>query len=89
MFFGVCKETGMPCAYDLPNVVKVETVEQFEALVTGYNYNSRQRAELQGQPRLKGLAGPMFNGYATRKSTGELVAVIRYEYHKPPEYLKG
>lgn len=70
-------ENGKHCAYDLPNNIK--TAEQFNSLIDGYNYNPRQREELQGQPTLIGLNGPMFNGFGTLKSTGETVAIIRYE----------
>lgn len=37
--------------------------------VTGYNTNKAQRAELQGQPKLAGFCGPMWDGDDT----------IRYE----------
>lgn len=37
--------------------------------ITGYNANPAQRAELQGQPRLSGFCGPMWDGNG----------VIRYE----------
>ena len=30
--------------------------------ITGYLNNSRNRAELQGQPKLSGFNGPMWNG---------------------------
>lgn len=67
------------CVYDVPN--NIETAEQFESLICGYN-NGRlaesQREELYNQPKLLGLNGPMFNGYATL-STGEIVPIIRYE----------
>ena len=71
---------GKKCVYDLP--IKIETVEQFESLIYGYN-NGRlaesQREELYNQPKLLGLTGPMYNGEKILKSTGEEVAVIRYE----------
>ena len=64
-----------------------KTAAEFEALVYGYN-NDRmaesQREELYNQPKLLGLNGPMFNGFGTLKSTGETVAIIRYE--KPSRY---
>ena len=75
-------EDGSKCVYDTPNEIK--NAEQFESLIYGYNENPRQREELQGQPLLLGLNGPMFNGFATLKSTGETVVVIRYE--KPSKY---
>lgn len=37
--------------------------------IKGYNANPHQRAELQGQPKLDGFCGPMWNGNNT----------IRYE----------
>lgn len=36
------------------------------------------------QPKLLSLNGPMWNGWGTLKSTGETVAIIRYE--KPCKY---
>ena len=74
--------TGKTVVYDLPKEIK--TVEQFNSLICGYNENPAHRDELQGQPLLLGLNGPMFNGYSFLKSTGERVAVIRYE--KPTKY---
>lgn len=76
---------GTKCVYDLP--IKVDTVEQFESLIYDYN-NGRmaesQRQELYNQPKLLSLNGPMWNGWGTLKSTGETVAIIRYE--KPCKY---
>lgn len=74
--------TGETVVYDLPKEIK--TAEQFKSLICGYNENPAHRDELQGQPLLLGLNGPMFNGYSFLKSTGEQVAVIRYE--KPSKY---
>ena len=74
--------TGKTVVYDLPKEIK--TAEQFNSLICGYNENPAHRNELQGQPLLLGLNGPMFNGYSFLKSTGERVAVIRYE--KPTKY---
>ena len=71
---------GKKCVYDLP--IKCETVEQFESLIYSYNngrYAESQRIELYNQPKLLGLNGPMYNGEKILKSTGEEVAVIRYE----------
>lgn len=71
---------GTKCVYDLPTEIK--TAAEFESLVYGYN-NGRlaesQREELYNQPKLLGLNGPMWNGWGTLKSTGETVAIIRYE----------
>ena len=75
-------EDGRKCVYDTPNEIK--NAEQFESLIYGYNENARQREELQGQPKLLGLNGPMWNGYGTLASTGETVAIIRYE--KPSRF---
>lgn len=84
MIIGTCIN-GMTCVYDTPE--EIETVEEFESLIRGYN-NGRmaeaQREELYNQPKLKGLNGPMFNGFATLESSGETVVVIRYE--KPSEF---
>lgn len=84
MLTGTCIN-GMKCVYDLP--ADVETPEQFESLIHGYN-NGRmaesQREELYNQPLLIGMNGPMFNGYGTLQSTGEKVAIIRYE--KPSRF---
>lgn len=73
---------GSKCVYDLP--IKVETVDEFTALITGYNDKHWQREELQNQPILIGLNGPMYNGTAYLKSTGEEVTIIRYE--QPSKY---
>ena len=71
---------GKKCVYDLPD--EIDTVEKFESLIYGYN-NGRlaesQRIELYNQPKLLGLNGPMYNGEKILKSTGEEVAIIRYE----------
>lgn len=75
-------ENGNKCVYDLPTEIK--NVEQFNGLIYGYNENPRQREELQGQPLLSGLNGPMFNGFGELASTGEKVTIIRYE--KPSKY---
>lgn len=71
------KGNGFKFVYDLPGNIK--TAEQMESLVWGYNYNDSQRDELQGQPLLLGLNGPMYNGKKVLESTGEEVVVIRYE----------
>ena len=78
-------ENGNKCVYDLPTEIK--TAAEFEALIYGYNdgeYMEQSREELWCQPKLKGLNGPMWNGWGTLKSTGETVAIIRYE--KPSRY---
>lgn len=73
---------GNKCVYDVPSEIK--NAEQFNSLVYGYNENEKQREELQGQPLLIGLNGPMYNGTTTLKSTGETVVIIRYE--KPSKF---
>ncbi len=73
---------GRTCVYDLPN--NINTVEEFTSLITGYNDKPWQRVELQAQPILVGLNGPMYNGTAYLQSTGEEVTVIRYE--QPSKY---
>lgn len=76
---------GKKCVYDLP--IKIDSAEQFESLICGYNDGrlaESQREELYNQPKLLGLNGPMYNGIATLKSTGEEVVIIRYE--KPVEF---
>jgi hypothetical protein len=55
------------------NVIPAMSARGFE--FNGANANSRQRAELQGQPKFKGVCGPMYDGIDT--ATGE--AIIRYE----------
>ena len=71
---------GNKCVYDLPAGIK--TTAELESLIYGFN-NGRmaesQREELYNQPKLLGLNGPMFGGFGTLKSTGETVAIIRYE----------
>ena len=69
-------ENGKKCIYDLPK--GIINAKQFNSLIYGHNRNPRQREELQGQPLLLGLNGPMYNG-TKRLSTGEIVIVIRYE----------
>lgn len=79
MIIGTCVN-GMKCVYDLPN--EIESAEQFKSLICGYNDGrlaESQREELYNQPKLLGLNGPMFNGFGTLKSSGETVAIIRYE----------
>lgn len=79
MIIGTCVN-GTKCIYDLPEEVK--TVEQFKSLIHGYNDGrlaESQREELYNQPKLLGLNGPMFNGYGILRSSGETVAIIRYE----------
>lgn len=73
---------GKRCVYDLPNEIK--NAKQLNSLIYDYNSNPAHREELQGQPLLLGLAGPMYNGIDHFKSTGEEVVIIRYE--KPSEY---
>ena len=76
---------GTKCVYDLPK--EIQTAEQLESLIYDYNNGSfaeRQREELYDQPKLLGLNGPMWGGWGTLKSTGETVAIIRYE--KPSKY---
>lgn len=78
-------ENGKKCVYDLPSNIK--TAEEMQSLVYGYNDGrmaESQREELYNQPKLLGLNGPMWNGWGTLASTGETVAVIRYE--KPCKY---
>lgn len=69
---------GFKFVYDLPKNIK--NVEQLNSLIYDYNYDEKQRDELQGQPKLLGLNGPMYNGTRILKSTGEEVTVIRYEF---------
>lgn len=80
MIMGICRN-GMHCIIETDGVV--ETVEQLNSLIYGYNKNPAQHEELQGQPKLLGFNGPMFNGYKTL-SSGEKAAIIRYEI--PREY---
>lgn len=76
---------GKKCVYDLPSDIK--TAEQMQSLIYSYNVErmaESQRPELYNQPKLLSLNGPMWNGWGTLKSTGETVAIIRYE--KPSKY---
>lgn len=68
-------QDGKPCVYDVPTMIK--NAEQMKSLICGYNDNPRQREELQGEPLLLGLAGPMYNG--NRTINGKEYVVIRYE----------
>ena len=68
---------GFKFVYDLPENIK--NVNQLNSLIYDYNYDEKQLDELQGQPKLLGLNGPMYNGTRILKSTGEEVTVIRYE----------
>ena len=68
---------GHKCVYDLPE--QIQNVEQFKSLIYGYHSSSKTREELQGQPLLIDLNGPMYNGVKWLKSTGEEVTIIRYE----------
>ena len=74
---------GFKFVYDLPENIK--NVEQLNSLIYDYNYNESHRDELQGQPKLLGLNGPMYNGTKILKSTGEEVVIIRYELPKKQE----
>ncbi len=38
---------------------------------TGFNTNPKHRAELQGQPKFAGVAGPMWDGDAVRYECNE------------------
>ena len=62
-------EDGTRCVYGLPPQIK--TAGQMQSLIYDYNYSPKQREELQGQPKLLGFNGPMFNGYRWLASTGE------------------
>lgn len=68
---------GTSCVYDLPGNIKC--ARQMESLIYGYNFNPDHRSELYGQPKLLGLAGPMFNGYRHLENASKKVAMIRYE----------
>ncbi len=48
------------CVYDLPEEIK--TLEEMRALIYGTYYNPETQEELQWQPKLRGLNGPMYNG---------------------------
>ncbi len=67
---------------DLPEEIK--TLEEMRALIYGTYYIPETREELQWQPKLRGLNGPMYNGLQILES-GEIVPVIRYE--KPNQVL--
>ena len=74
---------GFKFVYDLPGNIK--NVDQMNSLIYDYNDDESQRDELQGQPKLLGLNGPMYNGTKILKSTGEEVVIIRYELQKKQE----
>ena len=79
MIIGTLYNVGN-CVYDLP--FEFKSAAEFEALIYGYNDGrmaESQRKELYNQPKLLGLNGPMWNGWGALKSTGETVAIIRYE----------
>lgn len=73
--------TAGKCVYDLPEEIK--SLEEMRALIYGTYYNPETREELQWQPKLRGLNGPMYNGLKILES-GEIVPVIRYE--KPSKF---
>ena len=54
-----------------PNMVETYTLDKYD--ITGLNDNPHSRDCLQGQPKLRGWYGPMYDG----ESDG--VTVIRYE----------
>lgn len=68
---------GHKCVYDLPE--QIQNAKQFESLIYGYHSSPKTREELQGQPLLIGLNGPMYNGVKWLESTDEEVTIIRYE----------
>lgn len=49
-----------------PEVDLVAAMEIRGYAFVGLNSNPRQRVELQGQPKFRGLAGPMWDGDAIR-----------------------
>ena len=63
--------------------LQIKTLEEMRALIYGTHYNPETREELQWQPKLRGLNGPMYNGLKILES-GEIVPVIRYE--KPSKF---
>mgnify|MGYP006986244252 FL=1 len=71
--------TDETVVYDLPKEIK--TAEQFNSLIYGYNENPAHRDELQGQPLLLGINGPMFNGYSVLKSTGPWLFLSEHFLH--------
>jgi len=54
----------------------VETTDLSDYEITGYNDNHRQRSELQGQPRLKGMNGPCWDGDAIRYECTKTYAAL-------------
>lgn len=52
--------------------------------LTGINDNSQQREELQGEPRVKGLLGPMYDGVNPQG-----FPVIRYESQEAYDRLSA
>lgn len=50
----------------------IRHLQKFDIRQTGYNTNTRQRPELQGQPKFDKLMGPMYDGAGTvRYETSE------------------
>lgn len=79
----VANENGglEPLAY--PTADKPITTSDFIAQMevagfefAGFSYNERQREELQGQPKFKGLCGAMFDGDAIRYESPEANAIL-------------
>lgn len=62
---------GKDCYYDMPGIFR--SLEDIEALTYDHLHNDTGREELQGQPKLFGLTGPMYNGEI------DGLPVIRYE----------
>lgn len=63
---------GKDCYYDMPGIFR--SLEDIEALTYDHLHNDTGREELQGQPKLLGLAGPMYNGEI------DGLPVIHYEF---------
>lgn len=60
--------------FDIENIIAAMSVRGFEFI--DVNSNPRQRAELQGQPKFKGVTGPMWDGDAIRYECPESYAQI-------------
>lgn len=72
------EQNDMNKMYQVCGVGKTELYQTQEILLQNYtkigeNHNPQNRAELQGEPKLLGLLGPMYNGIQYGK------VVIRYE----------
>lgn len=60
--------------FEIDNLIPAMEIRGYA--FTRVNTNSRQRAELQGQPMFKGVNGPMWDGNAIRYEDTEAYAQL-------------